>query len=135
MRINFNLKIKSKYIKTKIIVGLLFFIFVTGCEKKDNLKLTEENANAIVHSELGLNNYIIPPGGDDGKKKDEFGCVVENGEPPMTKCEESTRNTCSKLHTCQSVLGMRQSGMYTEEELKQSEEIGTMFNEIYHADN
>ncbi len=114
---------------------LLLLIFTSGCEKNTGLKLSEHEANAIVHKNLGLDYNLPPDGGEDGGKKDEFGCVVKQGEPPMTKCEASTGNTCSKLHKCQSVLKMRESGLYTEKELRQSEEIGTMFNDIYNADN
>lgn len=47
--------------------------------------ISEESANRIVHNALGLDGNELP---EDGKNKDEFGCVVKNGEPPMTKCEE-----------------------------------------------
>lgn len=111
---------------------LCIILLISSCEKNNTnqQKVSELQANKIVHLRLGLNNNYVPPGGDD-KNKDEFGCVVKKGEPPMTKCIESVGSTCKTLHGCEAARTMRASGKYTEVELKQSEEIGRMFNEIY----
>lgn len=92
-----------------LLIAIFAFVALTSC-KKNNLQ--EENLQAHA--------YII----DDGRNKDEFGCVTRTGEPPMTKCVESTGKTCKKLHNCESVLSMRASGDYTDEELAQSESLG-----------
>lgn len=113
--------------KFSLFLTIALAIILFSCSKEyqpDN----SANEKIIVTTSSTSANYA-DPGGDGGGGKDEFGCRVKNTEPPMTKCIASTGSTCSTLHACQSVLKMRESGLYTEKELQQSERIGREFME------
>ncbi len=114
---------KAKFSQCIIVLA----IALVSCSKE--YKPTNSVNEKDVATTSTSNSNYVDPGDGGGKQKDEFGCVVKNNEPPMTKCVESTGSTCSTLHACQSVLKMRESGLYTEKELQQSERIGREFME------